>query len=151
MKKILKVKVKRTSNPGGGTHYDFPEVWDKEKISVLAMESATPEEGQKVLDRGNKDEYFLAVVKRVEDETQFLASPDISELTRDEAIALGSVYRPQRIKTLDQDKVNQIFAKSAIKEELTQQDIDALNPDHPEKGLNKGQSFTELLDEHLNK
>jgi len=147
MKKILKIKVKREPLEKGGTHYVYPPEYDSGKISVLCYESFG--DAAAVMARGKYNyEYCIGVVDS-KDAPAFLKSPDIEELTKEEAIPLGDKWLPQTERILDQQKVLLILAKNARGAELTQNDLNALDPDHPESGIGKGKSFSERLTENL--
>ena len=139
--KILKVKIKREQT-GGGTHYVYPSEYDAEKITVLRYESTEKEAD--VIARGNTDEYLIGCVSDV-DASQFLASGDIVELTKIDAIILGDTWVTKMETITNRDRVIQVLAKYTRGEKLTQQDKDILDPNHSETGIGKTRSFTEML------
>ena len=146
--KMLKVGVIRSKISGGGTHYTYPLEYQAQKIQILGYESG--DESNDIATRGDKDEYCIGVVKDV-DAPQFLKSPDITEITRDDAILLGNKWRKQTETITDQNKVISIIAKKMRNEALSQKEIDALDPNKAETGINKSKSFTEMLDGELAK
>ncbi len=147
MKKILKVKIKRTVG-GGKTHYDYPPEYDVSKISVLRYESQDPDGMSDVKGRGDKDEYCIGVVNEA-DVPAFLISKDIEEITSDVAKALGPKWYTQVDKISDPNKILAIVAKQARGEVLTQEEKDALDPDNPESGINKTPTWDEIIDESI--
>lgn len=143
--KILKVKARREQT-SRGTHYTYPPEYDARKIQVLCYESSLPENYDKVVVRGNKDEFLIGVVDDV-DASVFLTSPDIKEITKTEAMSLGEQWTKQAQKVTDEKKVLLIVAKAARGEQLTQEDKKALDPADPEQGVNLSRSFTDVLNE----
>jgi len=133
--KIIKVKLISESTPAR-THYSYPPEYDKNKIYVLAYGKI------------NADHCCLGVIK---DEAlkQFIASDNIDELTREEAIELGEVWRPQIEKITDEKEVIKICKKIVKGQNLIQKEKNALDSNESTKGINKSKSFTELLDEYL--
>jgi len=149
MSKILLIKAKRSRNPGGGTHYTYPSEYDVQKIQVLCYESVGENEIVTTRDKSPQPHEFLIGVVSDEDSNQFLKSSDIREIQQTEANEKGRRWRPQVDKIIDQGKVMMILAKHARGEELTQEEIDVIDPDNPALGLNKSQLFDNLLTEYL--
>jgi|LGOV01.1.fsa_nt_gb Lhr-like helicase len=149
MSKILLIKAKRSKNPGGGTHYTYPPEYDSTKIQVLCYESLGKNNIVTARDKSTLPHEFLIGVVSNKDAPQFLVSSDIQEIQQVEANEKGRKWRPQIEKIIDQEKVMMIFAKHARGEELTQEELDVINPEKPNLGLNKSQLFDDLLLEHL--
>lgn len=84
MPKVLRVKIKRNKTPEK-TSYVYPPEYDARKAQVLTYETQHPLGEKDVVDRGNRDEYCLIVVKDA-DAAGFLKSPDIKEVTVDAAV-----------------------------------------------------------------
>jgi len=155
MAKILKIKIKRTQT-AGGTHYDYPPEYDSQKIQVLTYETSNPDNIQAVVDRGNKDEYLIGIVKDA-DAPQFLASVDVEEIDYDAALNLGNRWTKRALKIMDPEKVALICQKIADKANvnremsavLTVDELGALDADNPEPGIMKSKSFQERLDRTL--
>lgn len=143
---ILKIKAVLTPNVGGGIHYNYPAEYDPEKITVLCYEHV----GDKgaVVDRGTVDEYLIGVVSD-EDAVQFLKSDQITQMSVEDAHVQGRQWRPQVDKILDQSKVISILAKSVRGDNLSPDDLRAIDPDDPTPGINKSEIFDNLLSRHL--
>ncbi len=147
MKKILKVKIKRTVG-GGKTSYTYPPEYKAERFDVLVYETQLTGKHQEVVNRGNDHEYVIGLVDEV-DAPAFLKSPDIKEINRQQAEQFfGEDFDKSSMKITDQAKVLLILAKSARGESLTQEDKDSLNPDHPSNGILKSRTYKDVLDEH---
>jgi len=160
MPKILKVKIGRQET-AAKTHYQYPTVvagqyaelktapcvYDPTKISVIVYETSDAQVGKlaDVQARGNDHEFLIGVVKDI-DAPAFLASPDIVELTRDEAIALGDTWTMSKERITDQTLVTSLLAKQARKETLTAEEIKSLDPNDPSPGLGMTPTFAEELD-----
>lgn len=141
--KILKVRARRTK-AGGATHYSYPPEYDPKKIKVLCYESGGDKAG--IIARGSTDEYLIGIVEDA-DAPQFLASADITEMTRTDAVKDGSKWRPQKEKISDDGRLWSILRKVVKKEALTQDDEDALDPDKPTPGLTKTKTFEKMLED----
>ena len=89
--KILKVKIKRTTTSGRGTHYDYPPEYDASKIQVLRYESMAAAGVSDLTVRDNNDELCIGLVKD-SDAADFLKSDDITEMTKEDSITLGSKW-----------------------------------------------------------
>lgn len=144
--RILKVKAILTPNAGGGIHYNYPDEYDAEKISVLTYEHVG--DLAAIQGRGMAYEYLIGVVSD-EDAVQFLKSDTITELTQEDAIEKGRRWRPQVDKIADVTTVLLTLAKSARGDTLTQEDLDALTPEKATAGINKSELFDDLLARHL--
>jgi hypothetical protein len=152
---LLKMRIKRTKN-GESTHYDYPvPYYDAHKVIFGPFyESGLEEVAKEVRDRNDDDEFIVIGVDEA-NAPNFLESngkKDASgfewkteEITQAEAEALGAKWTKQEEKITDQSKVIKILAKVGRKETLTQDELNALNPDHEEKGINKTESFAESL------
>lgn len=145
MSKILLIRAKRSQMPGGVTHYEYPPEYDAMKIQVLCYESVGENTTVTARDSVPHPHEFLIGVVSDTNAEQFLKSPDIREIHQTEANEKGRRWRPQVDKITDQGKVMGILAKHARGEELSQDELDAINPEHSTPGLNKSQSFDELL------
>ena len=144
MAKILKIKIKRTQK-AGGTHYDYPPEYDSQKIQVLAYETFNPANVQAVIDRGNKDEYLIGVVRDA-DAPPFLVSEDIVEIDYNKAKKMGSRWIKQIPKITDPQKVVKICQKVVNSQPLTADELNALDVENPESGIIKSRTFQEFLD-----
>jgi len=155
MAKILKIKAKRTQM-AGSTHYDYPPEYDSQKIQVLAYETFNPDNIQAVIDRGNKDEYLIGIVKDA-DAPQFLASVDVEEIDYATALNLGNRWTKRALKIIDPEKVARICQKIGDKANVNKKvsavliagELGALDADNPEPGIMKSKSFQERLDRTL--
>lgn len=138
--KILKVKIKKRRT-AGECHFEYPDGWRSDKISVLAYEDF-PE------NLGNVEEVCLCVTDE-ETARKLLKYPAVQEVTPNEASAFGRQWRPSGIKITDEDKVvailKKLLSKSAIRailvKHLTGQEIDSLDEDKTESGVGKGKEF----------
>lgn len=147
MAKILKIKAKRTQT-ARSTHYDYPPEYDAQKIQVLAYETFNPSNIQAVIDRGNKDEYLIGVV-RDEDAPAFLVSEDIVEIDYNTAKEMGSRWIKQIPKITDPQKVAKICQKVVNSQILDADELNALDIENPESGIIKSRTFQEFLDRVL--
>ena len=145
---ILLVKAKRSRNSGGGTHYTYPPEYDAQKIQVLCYESSGENSIVSARDNSAQPYEFLIGVVSDEDSIQFLKSHDIREIHQVEANEKGRRWRPQVERVIDQGKVMMILAKHARGEELTQEELDVIDPEKSNLGINKSQLFDDLLLEH---
>lgn len=141
MAKILQV-TSQTQKLPGSTRHTYPPEYDSTKINILCHE--LPSE---ITARNNNDCYWIGVVSDA-DAPGFLLSPDIIELSRANAITKGRVWREQINKIMDDDEVVRIIVKKMKGGTLTQKEINALDPDNSEKGINKSRLFDDLLDEY---
>lgn len=149
-KKIVKIKVKREVE-GGTTHYVYPPEYDAKKIQVLCYESVGDVDtvvARDSIDSKNSYEYLIGVVSD-KDFVQFSKSKDVEEVDYATACVHGRKWRPQVEKILDNNKVLSILSKAARGEVLTQADKDVLDPNKPDRGVNKSKLFDDLLSEHL--
>jgi len=151
--KIFKIKLRREKR-GKVTYYYYPEKYDANNFTVLAFESIG--NGKSVLSRNDGTEYIIAVCSDAKGVD--LPKEDFQELSYDEALALGSRWRPQILKIRDTEKVlkviEKMFKRRAIRVVLrrlglNEEEINCLDPEHPADGVNKGVSFQEILDRVL--
>jgi hypothetical protein len=152
MAKILKVKVARTYLGDGRIKFNYPAEYEATKIEVTAYEHIG--DNASVEGRGNAYEYCIGVVSDT-DAQSFLASEDIIELTQEDANILGSVYRPQIDVVKDAVGIAVILAKLGaaldLSSHLTQEELDAINPDSAANGINRTPAFSKLLTNTLTK
>jgi hypothetical protein len=133
MAKIVKVKMNRVQS-GSRIQNSYPAPYDPKKVQVIAYE-----------DLGNVNKPYCIGVVKDEDLAAFTASPDIVEISQQEAETFGAVWRPQVKKITDMNKVLNILDKVHNSSDLTQAEKDAINPDNAELGINKSTAFTDLL------
>lgn len=143
--KIVKVKATR-QRISGKTHYTYPPEYDAKKIKVLAYETQSEAGRTDVGSRGDTDEYLIGVVKD-EDLNLFLASDDIEEIDRAQAVTLGNKWKPVKKYISDKDSVINVLDKVARKQQLTAEDEKIINADDDAPGINKTRSIDSLLDE----
>ena len=147
MKKLLKVKIKR-SQENGKTSYTYPKEFEATKFQVLVYETQLEGKLSHVVGRGNKDEYVLGFVDE-QFVSDFLKNPDIKIIDRSEARNfLAEDYEKSIEKVNDQNKVLTILAKSVRGESLSSLELAALDPNNPEKGIIRTKTFKEVLDEN---
>lgn len=144
--KILQIRAILSPNAGGGIHYNYPAEYDAEKISVLCYEHVG--DSAAVRDRNMAYEYLIGLVSD-EDAPGFLKSNLITELTQEAAIVKGRKWRPQVEKIDNPGIVLSILAKSVRGENLTQEDMDAIDPESIARGITKSKLFDDLLNEQL--
>lgn len=147
--KILKVKVKRSKNPEGGTHYTYPPEYDARKIQVLCYESIGDPTTVNDRDKTAEPYEFLIGVVNDGDASSFLESSDIEEIDQTTANSSGRLWRPQVVRIDNQERVLEIADKVFNNISLTQLDKSALNPDSSEPGISRSKLFDNLLAEHL--
>lgn len=149
--KILKIKIVRSANVGGGTHYTYPSSYNAGKV-IFGPVYDLPDNVS-----GQLSEYIIVGIRDT-DSASFLAGNgveengivnEITEISQEDAIALGDVRVPQIQKITNPTIVLEICAKAALGVELTQEEQDAINPDNSAIGINKTKSFTERLAEAL--
>jgi hypothetical protein len=98
-----------------------------------------------ILVRGDNKDHFICVVAD-EDLAGLIANPDIEELTQEQAIALGDVWRlPDPTLITDSDKIIEVLDKVHNSIALSSGDNDAIDPDNEAAGINRGYSFTNYL------
>lgn len=148
MSKILLIKAAR-EDLFGGSHYSYPDVYDREKIRVVCYEHVGEEKKIKARFKKSKinygHEYLIGIVAD-EDADQFLANSDIRELDPKEAIEKGLRWRPQVVKS-NQHRALELLSKSARGLDLTISEKDELDPDIPGGAMFKSKRFDHLLDE----
>ena len=98
--------------------------------------------------RGGNDEYLIGVVEDA-DAPAFLVSADIVEITKAAAITDGEKYRKQVSQVTDEGRLWEVMRKVANKETLALADLEALDPDKSEPGVNYTKSFTEMINEYV--
>lgn len=141
MTKIIKVKVRHESKPGGVTHYVYPPEYDANLIEVTCYEFASM--GINSGDRS--DEYCIGVVSD-KNAPEFLKSDDIIEMSDADARIDGRKWRPQNERITDPDRVIMICKKAAAGTALTNDDKDAIDPDKSVAGIEKTISYDAILD-----
>jgi len=151
MGKIFKIRLKRKKESElKPTCYSYPQGYNFEKISPLVYESQGA--GQDVIKRGGKEEYILAIVDDAYAET-IRNKKDFEEIDYKAALELGERWFDSRPKIRDVEKVAEIIAKlmsrpyfkAFLAHFLSESEINALDPDHPEEGVNR-KTWKEVLD-----
>lgn len=145
MAKILKVKIARTVS-GNKTSRTYPNEYDSKKIDVLAYEFFGDQAG--IDSRNDGYEYCIGVVSDA-DAPAFLASDSIVELSVEDALTQGAVWRPQQEKINDISAVISVCQKVRNSQVLDATDLKIIDPDDAQPGLVNSQSFTDLLTERL--
>lgn len=148
MAKILKIAVgvteQVTMTPAGprkGYVISRPPECDVNKIEIMFLECT--DDFDAFVARGDGLSYTVGVVSDA-DAPAFLASKDIVELTEEEATTLGVIMKPQR-EIYDNAIIAPIFAKQRAAMVLTQEELDALDPDNPAKGITMSAHFSTKL------
>jgi len=145
--KLLKVKIKRNQTDAK-TSYVYPSAYDAKKFNVLVYESQLTDGYDKVRGKGNKEEIVIGMVKD-EDAASFLASSDITEITKSEADVFLGVDLDKKVeKITDQNAVLSVLSKVARKETLTEKDLKTIDPSDTTPGITQSKSLNEVLKEH---
>ena len=109
MAKILLVKIGRDKS-GGRTHFTYPTEYDPKKIHVSTYEGFGQAGRDDIAIRGGTFTYLIGITKD-DDALKFLESKDITELSYDDAITMGSLWRDQVVKINDEAKIVEIAQK----------------------------------------
>lgn len=138
--KILKVIIRRVTDPTK-PRMSYPDVYkaeevDRSGVGVLAY--------SKAMSRGSDtEECIICVEDSIAD--KYLTDSDITELTQLQAEALVSQWdtdNNEPIETVnDVNRLIAIQAKKAAGITLTQNDLDALDPDSSVKGIVHGGDY----------
>ncbi len=138
--KILKVTI-RKQRDAKTCHFTYPERWDTQKIHMLAYEDHPK-------NLGKVKENCLCVT---DDETAnwLLEQAEAEEINIAEANLLGRRWRGAGSIITDENTVITILRKlllkadvrTALKKCLTQQEIDSLDENTAESGINKRKEF----------
>jgi len=158
--RLLKMKIQRIDD-GGHTHYEYPTpFYDAYKVKFGPIYESGIDTGLAgVKDRAKNDEFILIGVEDV-DVGQFLEADKVIdkdhqyttvELTQAEAVTFCDAYTAQIEKIMDMDKVITILAKVGRGETLTQIELDALNPNSSEIGINITPKVSDILLSELSK
>jgi len=162
--KVIKMKVHRYDPGHGGTRYEYPPGYDAKKVVM----GPHYEKGAK--ERGDDFQYIIFGVRDA-DAAQFLGADAVEvnarsgkkfkfeakEQTREEAEAeidnflRGEEYNQGAEFVEDQLVVAKLTTKIAKKEELTTEELDALDPDKPARGIGRKKSVKEHWDAKFSK
>ena len=153
----MKIRRDKTQK---GTHYEYPTPhYDAKRVLFGPVYEAVLERKVNEVDERNKSktigEEFIIVGVDELDASLFLQANgfikngfkfEATEIDESSVITYGDDWTEQIEKITDQNKVNEIAKKVGKGEQLTQEDMDALNPDKPEiVGIGKSKSFLEDL------
>jgi len=134
--KFIKVTIKRDINPDNPT-MKYPEVYNADVIESVKAGPIIYDGG---LSRGEDTEECLILVSDQIADT-YNQDPDISILTKTEAetwIANNTGIQEQPDEQItDSNRLLAILAKQAVGQAFSQEDLDAVNPDKPVKGIEK--------------
>lgn len=143
--KILKAKVS-INRWNGSTNYHYPWAWlsNKEKIPAILYPSNRNDE---IIENG---QLYQIVYPIVPDDvaTELLKDSNFSLPTRPEIESYANKHYPIKDSITDDKKILTILAKVARKESLTLEDEKALDPNSPEKGINKSRSWLEVCTDY---
>ena len=162
--KVIKMKVHRYDPGHGGTRYEYPPGYDPKKVVM----GPHYEKGAK--QRGDDFQYIIFGVRDA-DASQFLAAGGVevtagsgkrfkfeaAEMTRAEAeteidnYLRGETYDEAATFVEDQSVVTNMLAKIGKGEKLSKSDMEALDPDHPARGLRRKKSVKEKWNEKFDK
>lgn len=140
--KIVKVRIRR-----GGLHEDlmvYPDRYNAEEVDrygvgpLNVQQMAGAYSGH--IGMGGDEEWCL-IVLLTSLAQEYAESPDMEIITAPEADALMEEWRiylgePEEV-ILDPGRIAAIRAKQGADIPLTQEDLDALDPEHPARGINK--------------
>lgn len=143
--KIIKAKVLITHD-NNATQYFYPQIWldNKEKIpSILYPQDRTDEVA-------DSNKLYQIVYSIVPDDlyAELLKLPEFSVPSQAEVQSYTDKHAPKRETMQDEGKVLSILAKVGRGVILNQQEKDALNPAHPEKGLGMSKDFVETCNDY---
>lgn len=150
--KLLKIKVK-IDRRDGATHYTYPQPhYDMLRIVFGPIyEGGRSENLPDIWARGSQEsseEYLLVGVENTLRVQDALQNSNIEEISEADCILLGTKWMGQEEKISDPNKVTLILAKSARGETLTQDELNALDPNNAEIGINKTLSFEDTLNRY---
>jgi len=147
MYKLIRVKIGRSVN-GTMVGYSYPKEYDAQKIQVLTYESMIDGKLADIHARGNLDEYLFGFVKE-EDLNSFLQSPDITEVTKDEAINfIGAFVDNSIVKVVKEQPVLEVLMKNARGEALTVRDREIINPDSNSKEVIRTKTLRQRMTDY---
>jgi len=138
--KLIKAKVYFTKS-NGGTHYSggYPKTWDSEKIPFATY-----------CEVGNDGKDFHYVLAAVPEDLYDVMIEDLQceSIAKEDAIVSGTEYRPQTEKITDDLMVLAIVKKVVNKEELTKKELNSIDSDKSEQGINKNKSFEDMCNDY---
>ena len=141
--KLIKLKIHREYK-NGTTRFFYPKEYKSSKIKFGPIyESHDPENEKKVRARGDWEHIIIGVDENYA--KRLLKCPDAEEISEETAKKLGNAWWPQHEVVRDSRRVLSVLAKHARGQQLSQQDVNVLTPEHPEPGINMSPSFEELL------
>lgn len=147
--RLLKIKIGR-ERVNNATKYTYPQP-HYDMLSIIfgpIYEGGRTENCPEIWARATKDKGDEFILVGVTDNLQLveaLKNPNIKEALRTDFIIEGHKWMGQEEKITDQRKVTLILAKIGRGEVLTITDKNALDPNHPEIGINKTKTFEERL------
>lgn len=140
--KIIKAKIYYTKDKKG-THYSggYPKTWEAEKIPFILY-------GDTDVDTNGKNIQWVFTIVPEDIYDKMIQDEQCQFCSKEESLAMGDKYYSTREKITDNEKILKILAKTAREEILTEDEKNALNPDHPESGVNKSKSFEDICNEY---
>ena len=145
MKRYIKLKIGRKVT-GNLITYTYPEDYNPELIDVVSYESFNPANVPVIEERGNDHEYLIAVIDDIHpDNKRLMAHPDCLEMDIKEIKSACTCFSAQKDMITDRDKVLLVLAKSARGEELTADDLAAIDPNHAAPGINSPAAVAEII------
>ena len=138
--KYLKIKIKR-GDPKKGEHMMvYPDVYDPQEVETVKI---GPILYSGKIGQGASEEYCIVCFSNDETANTYIkeGKGDITELSADEVDAWmkneweGKDMSEEQVT--DPDRIQAIIAKKHAGISLSQEDIDALNPDKPVRGINR--------------
>jgi hypothetical protein len=147
--KYIKMRVRHTPIPGGG-QFQYPKGYDAQKVVIGPVYEPMADRSQRYCDMifgVDEDDFaqFMALNgEKVEGHTFYCI-----ELSEEEMIQQFEAFKPNRptedVPDPFRGKVMAILAKSARGVALSQQERDALDPEHPEHGVHRVNTHREWV------
>lgn len=143
--KILRVKILK-NRTADNCNFTWPKKWDSEKANVCAYENNPNNIGNEVI------EYCIAVIKDDSLADQLIGEGDAEILSKDQANIYGQQYRPRTVRIINDRAVcnaieKLMISKPLIRDLLKQKELDALDKENSESGINLSPEFN--IDNYL--
>ena len=93
--------------------------------------------------------YVLGALDEVKNQTalnQVLASPDVEELTKEEAISLSNEREPITEVITNEAVARRLAIKATLGQELNAKELKALDPEDPEPGFGKSKNLAKKFE-----
>lgn len=140
--KTIKAWV-RVVQDENSTSYEYPRLWLDNATSIPSVIYPKDRSGQQ--DIGGQPHQLVYFVADDALASRLVSECGYEETTKAETAVYAETNSPRLPVVVDQNKVTGILAKSALGQELSQKEMDALDPENPEPGINKQPSWLETL------